>query len=739
MAELKLSDMLGTSRAGESVDSAESINTEKKTDSRLPQRSTAELELRLQELEQERDAARELYRSAVEAMPGGIVQVSRDGEVIYANAEACRILGLSYDELTSRYTTDFRTETIDENGRPFAVEDYPVSRALATGKAQGPVTLGVRRPDGSTSWAVYRAIPWPGSGEADGGAIVTFVDITAERETMKALREGELNLRAMLENWPHYIGCLERDGRIIYLNRTDPVITKQEIIGRTIYDFNPEDRHEMLRNTLRRVFDEGVTVSYESDVVLNGKKVYTQNTVWPVYRDDQVAYANISSVDITELRSLQERLLFQANHDMLTALMNRAAFKERVQDAVERAREGDVRCVLVYLDLDQFKIVNDSCGHTAGDELLCRFAYMLRDHIAERGVVARLGGDEFGILLENTDSDQALQILDAFQNRLRAFRFPWEERVFQIGMSAGLVEIHSGTEGFARLLRDADLACFAAKDSGRDRIQIYRPDDERMHLREQYLGRVATVNRAIADGNLLLYCQEIRRANRDGENLRCGEILSRLHAEDGHGTIPAAQFIPAVESFEMMFRLDQEVIRQVLTVLEGDERVAGLDFLALNLSGASVSDLRFQDFVRDIVGRHPDAARKLCFEITETAAVSNLEAVRVFMSDLCRMGCRFALDDFGAGLSSFAYLRNLPVDLLKIDGTLVRGLLENDAVDRVMVTSIRDLCRAIGKETVAEHVEAAEEVALLQEVGVDFVQGYGIHRPEPLEDFLNRD
>lgn len=720
------------------MDSAESINTEEISDNRTPRPSAAELELRLKELEQERDRARELYRHAVEAMPGGIVQVSADGAVVYANNEACRILGLTYNKLTSLYTTDFRTETIGENGKPFAVEDYPVSRTLATGKPQGPVVLGVRRPDGSTSWAIYRSIPWPGADAERGGAIVTFVDITAERETMRALREGELNLRAMLENWPHYLGCLERDGRIIYLNRTDPVITREEIIGRTVFDFNPPELHAMLEDNLRRVFEEGVTINYESEVVLNGKKVYTQNTVWPVVRDEQVAYANISAVDITELRSLQERLLFQANHDMLTALLNRTAFRQHVQDIVDQAREDGRRRVLVYLDLDQFKIVNDTCGHTAGDELLCRFAYMLRDHVGKRGVVARLGGDEFGVLLENTDAQAALQILEGFQNRLRAFRFAWEDRVFQIGMSAGLVEIHSETEGFASLLRDADLACFAAKDSGRDRVHVYRPDDERMRMRELHLARVARVNRAIADGELLLHCQEIRRGPGTGNTLRCGEILARLPAEDGTGTIAAAEFIPAVESFEMMFRLDQDVIRRVIDVLENDERVAGLDFLAVNLSGASVSDVSFQDFVRDLVGQHTAAARKLCFEITETAAVSNLEAVRLFMSDLCAAGCRFALDDFGAGLSSFAYLRNLPVDLLKIDGSLVRGMLQGDAVDRVMVTSIRDLCRAIGKETVAEHVEDPAEVALIDELGLDFVQGYGIHRPEPLNDFLNR-
>lgn len=678
--------------------------------------------------------AEELNRRIVEAMPGGIVHVSAEGAILDANSEALRILGLSFDTLTRRYTSDFETETLREDGTPCPVEEYPVSQAIITGEPQPPTTIGVRHSGGAISWAVFRAIPIkdPESG-AVTGAIVTFLDVTRERETIARLRQSEDHLASLIENFPHYFATIDSEYRILYVNRVDPSTTLEEVIGSSFFDYTTPDYSAAAREVLEDVFARGSVRTLEHMIMVKGQPIDLQATFWPVYRGGEIRYVNSVASDISELKRLQRLLEYQANHDPLTALDNRLSFREVVLEAIKSARRGQEVHALAYVDLDQFKLVNDTSGHVAGDELLCQFSFLLKEAMKDHGTVARLGGDEFGILLAGRDIDSAVPLLEEFCKKAAQFRFQWNERVFSIGLSVGLTQIDSRCEGYAQILRDADTACFLAKESGRNRIHVFRLDDDSMLERREHMNRATAVAGALDRKELLLYAQEIRGAS----GTRAYEILSRFRGADGE-IVSAAQFISAAERFDLMPRFDRDVVRLVTGCLREHFSGCGsdVDFLTVNLSGASVGDPHFQSYLSDLLAELGPLARHLCFEITETAAVRNLDTSRRFMDALVERGVSFALDDFGAGLSSFAYLRRLPIRLLKVDGSLIEGMAD-DEVDRIMVRSILDLCGALNLKTVAEKVSTPELEKLVFDMGFDYAQGYQIHRPAPLETIIS--
>ncbi len=431
------------------------------------------------------------------------------------------------------------------------------------------------------------------------------------------------------------------------------------------------------------------------------------------------------------------RLVYQASHDALTGLINRREFELRLerlcQSAIQQGREH----ALCYMDLDQFKIINDSCGHAAGDELLRQLAILLKSKLRERDTLARLGGDEFALLLENCALEDAIQVADLFRAEVQRFRFKWGDRIFGVGISVGMVAINCDSGTAANLLSAADAACYVAKDRGRNQIHVYEHRDLDLARHRGEMQWVARIHRAIEDGRLRLAWQEIRRTDGVPERTRHIELLLRMVGEDGEMILPMA-FIPAAERYFVMPSLDAWVIGETLQLCQ--THLASKDakpcLFGVNLSGASLKDPAFRDMLLTRLQNEPAVGPHLCFEITETAAIGNLSVVNGFIEALRGFGCSFALDDFGSGLSSFNYLKNLSVDYLKIDGAFVRDIVINP-VDRAMVEAVHRIGHLLGLKTVAEYVESDATLALLRQLGVDYVQGNGVHAPEGIETFRN--
>ena len=435
--------------------------------------------------------------------------------------------------------------------------------------------------------------------------------------------------------------------------------------------------------------------------------------------------------DLTQAHQLRDKLTHQASHDALTGLMNRRAFEDHVKYVFREINENTQHCML-YLDLDQFKVVNDSCGHVAGDELLRQVSKMLVKEKRASDTLARLGGDEFGLLLEGCPLDKAKEIADGLIENFQQYHFYWEEKVFTIGVSIGLVPVQGRFIDFSELLSAADAACYKAKEDGRNRFHVYRHDDVELSKRLGEMTWVSRIQEALKEDRLVLYKQAITPIGKTGENdaLHC-EILLRMKDRDGN-IIGPDMFIPAAERYNLMLSLDKWVINKTFFWLSQlGNKLGQINLCSINLSGNSITDNSLASYIHDKLQEYDVPAEVICFEITETAAITNLVKATAFLDELHKLGCKFALDDFGSGVSSYGYLKNLPVDFLKIDGEFVRDITTN-LINLAMVKSINEIGHIMGKKTIAEYVEDQQTVDLLRHIGVDYAQGYIFSRPKPL-------
>ncbi len=461
----------------------------------------------------------------------------------------------------------------------------------------------------------------------------------------------------------------------------------------------------------------------------DGNELYIESTASPI-RDGKGSVTGGVLVfhDVSESRELNRRLSYHASHDILTGLVNRREFESRLERALKSARARETSYALLYLDLDQFKIVNDSCGHSAGDALLGQLGALLKSKIRWRDTLARLGGDEFGVLLESCSLDEAMNSAESLRLAISEYKFIWEERSFRLGVSVGVVPITADNEDVAALLSAADSACAAAKEAGRNRIHSFQENDIDLMRRRREMQWAARINNALEEDRFELFRQTIQPLQTHEEGAHY-EILLRMRDENG-GIISPGLFIEAAERYGITPNIDRWVIRSAFRwlVSEADERER-LALCSINLSGQSFGDEKFLPFVIDQFQMSGIDATKICFEITETAAIASYSQANRFINALRELGCKFALDDFGTGLSSFGYLKHFPVDFLKIDGSFVKEIL-HDPIDREMVRSINEIGHLTGKKTIAEFAENEEIITMLRGMGIDYAQGYGVSEPK---------
>jgi diguanylate cyclase (GGDEF)-like protein/PAS domain S-box-containing protein len=468
---------------------------------------------------------------------------------------------------------------------------------------------------------------------------------------------------------------------------------------------------------------------------LDGSTVSVNLVGTPIHSDGVISGAVLVLRDMTQERQYLANLSWQASHDPLTGLVNRSEFERRLDHVLNITMSSAGHHCLMFLDIDQFKLVNDTSGHAAGDDLLRHLCQALPRGLREGDTLARLGGDEFGVLLVDCPAPQAHEVAEQLRQLVQDLHFVWKGRPFVTTVSIGLVHLGAVPLTLEASLRAADMACYMAKEKGRNRIQVYHPDDSELSTRSGEMAWIQRLHVALDENRFCLYAQEIAALQQHGnDGMRHIEILLRLRDESGRMVSPDS-FIPAAERYGLMTTLDRWVVRNVFKLigqcaLDGHpERPQAL--CAINLSGSSIGDDAFLEYLKLQFKTFNVAPKMICFEITETSAIADLGSAIRFIDELKALGCWFSLDDFCSGMSSFAYLKHLPVDFLKIDGSFVKDMLDNP-VNRAMVQVIHNIGHVMGKCTIAEFVETRQIEAELQDIGVDYAQGYLIGRPEPL-------
>ncbi len=587
-----------------------------------------------------------------------------------------------------------------------------------------------------------------GSGVFGLGIAIAIVVTRRVSAAEKALAREKERAHITLQTIGDAVVRVGNDGQIEYMNPAAERLlgaTSDAARGRRFADVAHivHDReHDPMRDIVAQALALGATVDGGNDLVLTapgGNQRAIELVATPMRAaENAVSGAVLVLRDVTEVRALSRELVYQATHDSMTGLCNRREFEHRLGIALDGVRTFGTHSALCYFDLDLFKVVNDSCGHVAGDELLRQLAAMLTTRVRRGDTVARLGGDEFTVLLHNCTLEDATRLAEQLRGAIQDFRFVWEDKRFEIGASFGVVRIAADAGSANDVLRTADMACRVAKEDGRNRVYTLRQNDISIAKRQRDANWVQRIRRAIDEDQFVLYAQRIEPLAREQPSRALIEILIRL-SDTTRQIIEPLAFIPAAERYHLMPMIDQWVIRRTFTRLKRHDwsHTPDLAGVTINLSGQSLSaptTLRFILQQAEASGIEPN---RICFEVTETAAVANLSSAVRLMTTLKNHGFRFALDDFGSGLSSFGYLKSMRVDLLKIDGIFIRGIID-DRADRAMVQSINQVAHIMEMKTVAEYVENDAIEDVVRELGIDYAQGAAVAVPEPLETILTR-
>lgn len=575
-----------------------------------------------------------------------------------------------------------------------------------------------------------------------------------QRKAKAQLAEEQERALVTLSSIGDAVLTTDNNESITYMNTAAEKLTGSkfnELRGKTWDDnfsIKSEESGLSVPSPIKKSLDTGQRSDAPHDTILirpDGAEVAVQYSAAPIGVEQSNAKGVVLVLrDVRRERQLQRALAWKASRDELTGLLNRTEFRRRLEDAIVSARECELQHGLLLLDLDQFKVVNDSCGHAVGDQLLKNVSTVLKDKLRSSDFLARLGGDEFGILLEGCPPKQAAQIAQQICNDISVSRFSHGERVFNIGVSIGVVVVNHESAEVEGLMSQADAACYAAKERGRNRIHLADIDNEHINNGFAQMQWAARIKEALRNNRFQLYFQPIVSVARRDHDLGAqhGEVLVRMLNDQGELVAPGF-FMPAAERYGLMPDIDRWIIHELFTRRQQEYQEAWREsaqslsppscLYTINLSGASIIDSDFFEFIQQEMETHGIAPQLVGFEITETVAITHLSQATQFMGKLRAMGCSFLLDDFGSGMSSFAYLKNLPVDYLKIDGMFVRDIVD-DPIDRAMVKAINEIGHVMGLKTIAEFVENDAILHELKIIGVDMAQGYGISKPRPLDD-----
>ncbi len=669
------------------------------------------------------------------------VLVHRDA-ILHANRQFASLVGVDRAELIGRKLADLvppeYAELVSENirrrlaGEP-AAERYEIEMVGLQGQ--------VSRLEISSAVIDYEGGP---------ALLVTGVEIIPT-QSMPALRqpgaEAEASGRAAarralaLDSLAEAVVSTDAEGRIEYMNPAAEHLTgmaESDAHGKTLEEIVglvDDAERRLLGDPVRQALTTGAPVNLSRRALLlsraQGAERSIELSASPIRNPaGEVSGTVVLLHDVTEMRGLARQMSYQATHDALTGLVNRREFERRLTESIESGHRGDGQHVLCYLDLDRFKVVNDTSGHLAGDSMLREVAKLLRDAVRDSDTVARLGGDEFGMLLVGCPLDKARQIADDVCRSVSDYRFVWKDRIFNIGVSIGIVEISRESGSLEELFVAADSACYVAKRQGTGRVAVYSARDEALARHSGEIQWLQRLQGALKENRFHLYHQPIVPTFTEDHGPAM-EVLVRLQDESGHD-VPPSEFVRAAERYRLMGLVDRWVVQTTLTALgRGAIDIPKERSIAINISGQTLGDMQFLEFVVECLDNTGVSPAQVCFEITESAVVANLDHARRFVGVLHGMGCQFALDDFGSGVGSFSNLKNLPMDYLKIDGSFMRNLAR-DSVNQAMVTAMIKLARTLNFKVIAEQVEDAAALDTARRMGVDYVQGYAVGRPQPL-------
>ncbi|MBI1891654.1 MAG: EAL domain-containing protein [Burkholderiales bacterium] len=570
-------------------------------------------------------------------------------------------------------------------------------------------------------------------------------DITRQKRAEAALSKEKERAQVTLASIADAVVTTDINGNIDYLN---PVAEKllgwfsEEAYGyslTSVFHCINDATGEPIGNPVAKVLSDQRTLEVRGDALLvsrNGVRIPIEHSAAPITdHDDHIIGVVLVFRDVSASHNMARQLSWQASHDALTALVNRREFERRLASLIDSADSQDRKHALLYMDLDQFKVVNDTCGHGAGDELLRQLSALLNSRIRGSDIIARLGGDEFGVLLADCPIEKAMEVGETLRQAVSDFRFVWQDKTFAIGVSIGVVAITGKREDNADVMAVADAACYAAKDKGRNQVQA-SPNARELSQRRGEMLWVSRINSAFEENRFRIYYQRIVPIQSAEEELHY-EVLLRMLDQEGN-VVPPMMFIPAAERYNLMRALDRKVICMAFeecAMREANGWAGDALTISINLSGDTLSDALFLDFLKTQFETFQVDPREICFEVTETAAIANLSQAANLIKELREMGCRFSLDDFGSGLSSFGYLKNLPVDYLKIDGGFVKDMVQ-DEIDTAMVNAIHNIGHVMGIKTIAEWVENQETLDALKRIGIDYAQGYFFDRPKPLAELM---
>jgi diguanylate cyclase (GGDEF)-like protein/PAS domain S-box-containing protein len=670
----------------------------------------------------------------------GLWDFDVDGQEVYFSPRWRAMLGYSPEDLHGSFDWRNLVHPEDMSRVQGAIRDHVAGKTPLFDSVHR-----MRHRDGEWRWVISRA-----KAQVDQhGRLLRLVgvelDITERKLYEEALFREKESAQITLQSIGDGVITTDATSMIDYINPVAEQLTGwrlEDAMGKPVEEIFRafhEETCEPLENPLTVAIRRARPIKSVRPMLLirrDGNELYVESTAAPI-RDGggKTAGGVLVFHDVSESRELNRRLSYHASHDLLTGLVNRREFENRLERALKSAKARESSYALCYLDIDQFKIVNDTCGHSAGDALLGQVGALLKSKVRWRDTLSRLGGDEFGVLLESCSLDEAMRMAETLREAVRNFRFTWEERVFRLGASIGVVPITADNEDVASILSAADSACAAAKEQGRNRVHSFAENDIELMRRRREMQWAARITAALEEGRFELFRMPIQPLQKKIEGAHY-ELLLRMRDENGRIVAPD-NFIAAAERYGITPNIDRWVIENAFRwlVSEADERER-LAMCSINLSGQSLGDDKFLPFVIDQFQRSGLDSSKICFEITETAAVASFSQANRFIQALKELGCKFALDDFGTGLSSFGYLKHFPVDYLKIDGSFVREIL-HDPIDREMVRSINEIGHLTGKQTIAEFAENAEIIQMLTDIGVDFAQGYGIAQPQRVLKAVN--